>query len=254
MFHSLLIPLGFFALLTMTLVTTATGPTHAAGESGHALCATCHVQNNRATEKAEAGKASFTRPCVECHREILGASGGSQSIGPAYSGHAVSNESGERRTAPLGGKSFDNLDCLTCHVPHSQGEPKHLRLDPNRAATGQTGKSFDRATRLCLSCHPIAAEFKASGRGYMRHPVGIPVRKAGRNLDDPQFPPLVDVKGTPDPSDDVIGCTTCHHVHTSRNPFMLRWRVEELSAACLKCHPEVAPSKPGDVRGPLVRR
>lgn len=160
-----------------------------------------------------------------------------------------------KKIAPLGGKELDRLDCLSCHVPHFQGQPKLLRLN-NEALqrSNNSGATCDPATLLCLSCHPVAAEVKAATAGYVRHPIGIPVAKAGRILNISQLPPLVDVKGTPDPSDDVIGCTTCHHPHASKNDFLLRWDMAELSTVCLKCHPEVAPSGPATFKGLIVAR
>jgi predicted CXXCH cytochrome family protein len=104
---------------------------------------------------------------------------------------------------------------------------------------------FDPATKLCLSCHEVAAESSAFGRSYVRHPVGIPATKPGRILNLAQLPPLADVKGTSDPLDDVINCITCHYPHASANSFLLRWSIAELSSACLKCHPEVAPGETG---------
>jgi predicted CXXCH cytochrome family protein len=112
---------------------------------------------------------------------------------------------------------------------------------------------MDSATQVCLSCHPVAAEFKETGRRYVRHPVGVPVA-LGKIADRSKLPPLVDVKGTDDPSDDVIGCTTCHYPHAGKNAFLLRWSLAELSAACLKCHPDVSPSGPGPGKGLIARR
>ncbi len=170
--------------------------------------------------------------CVSCHPRIL-----------QVPGHAVNIASGQRPMPPLGGTALNNLDCLTCHVSHSEVQPKQLRSDRQTVKPTSNSITFDPATRLCLSCHPLAGEFQGWGRGYVRHPVGIPVKKRGVNLNDPAFPPLVDVKGTSDRSDDVIGCTTCHKFHESSNSFLLRWRGgKELAAACLKCHPEVVPA------------
>lgn len=180
------------------------------------------------------GEVSEATACAQCHAQIFQASGHTVSIGP-----------GGRRSPPLGGTALDTLDCLTCHVPHSEVQPKQLRSDRATINLSSSSITFDPATRLCLSCHPLAGEFKGWGRDYVRHPVGIPVRKPGVRVDAPGFPPLVDVKGTQDVSDDVIGCTTCHAFHAGSNPFLLRWGVKELPAACLKCHPEVAPAAPG---------
>jgi predicted CXXCH cytochrome family protein len=113
--------------------------------------------------------------------------------------------------------------------------------------------------RECFSIRLHSAEVSSVGAEFKRlavvcrHPVGVPVNKPGL-LDRSQLPPLVDVRGTQDPSDDVIGCTTCHYVHTSKNSFLLRWGLTELSAACLKCHADVAPSAPGNVKNFMTRR
>lgn len=185
------------------------------------------------TESAEA------EACVACHPVVLQAPG-----------HMVGILPGQRAIPPLGGTALNSLDCLTCHVSHSQVQPKQLRSDRATVNPMSSSITFDPATRLCLSCHPLAGEFRGFGRAYVRHPVGIQIRKQV-NRNDPNFPPLVDVKGTPDLSDDVIGCSTCHKFHESSNSFLLRWRGgKELSAACLKCHPEVAPVAPGTLVRP----
>ncbi len=177
--------------------------------------------------------------CVSCHPRIF-----------QVQGHVIESASAQRLTPPLGGTTLNSLDCLTCHVSHSEVQPKQLRPDRQTATPTNSSITFDPATRVCLSCHPLAGEFQGWGRGYVRHPIGIPVKKPGVNLNDSAFPPLVDVKGTPDRSDDVIGCTTCHKFHESANSFLLRWRNRtELAAACLKCHPEVVPA----ARSPLAQ-
>ena len=182
----------------------------------------------------DSGAVSEATACAQCHGQIF-----------QLSGHTISLGVGERKRPPLGGNALDTLDCLTCHTPHSEVQPKQLRSDRAKIAPSDSSITFDLATRLCLSCHPLAGEFKGWGRDYVRHPVGIPVRKPGVRVDAPGFPPLVDVKGTQNVSDDVIGCTTCHYVHGGGNSFLLRWKVKELPAACAKCHPEVAPAATG---------
>ncbi|MGE5820754.1 MAG: cytochrome c3 family protein [Deltaproteobacteria bacterium] len=78
-------------------------------------------------------------------------------------------------------KSLDRLDCLSCHVPHDQGQPKLLRQNSETAQFNKSGAIFDAATKLYLSRHEVAAESSAFGRSHVRHQVGIPVRRAGRD-------------------------------------------------------------------------
>ncbi len=233
--------------LAMTAAQSSARPTHT-------QCINCHVVAEIPREDSKPVEAPRRRDCVACHSDVLRTASDSQSAGGyAQSSHLLDAHAWELKIAPLGGKFFDRMDCLTCHVPHDEGQPKLLRLDGISANRGRAGMLFDSATQLCLKCHPVGAEFRGPGRGYVRHPVGIPVNKPGL-LDRSQLPPLVDVRGTQDPSDDVIGCTTCHYVHTSKNSFLLRWGLAELSAACLKCHPDVAPSAPGNVNNFMTRR
>jgi predicted CXXCH cytochrome family protein len=234
--------LAFFTFSIM--VPGQAKPAAMTSEHAHTVCTYCHLSGESSRGQAKSGEYNI-RSCVECHPQVLRPAGGAGSTGEyASSGHTVNTGSGHK-TAPLGGKSIDRLDCLSCHVPHFNGQPKLLRLAKKTAETGGSGLIFDPATRLCISCHPLGGEFKAVGRGYLRHPVGISVRRVAGVLDRSQLPPLVDVRGTQNPSDDVIGCTTCHYVHASKNNFLLRWSLAELSSACLKCHPDVAPSSGG---------
>ncbi|MBI4528913.1 MAG: cytochrome c3 family protein [Deltaproteobacteria bacterium] len=239
MIRALLLSLFF---LTATLLAITARSADPPGKSPHVMCTTCHFSGEISQGGSDPKGSPAIRPCAQCHIEVSGPPG-----------HTGSNGTGERTVAPLGGETFDRLLCLTCHSSHPQGQPKQLRLDRLVVKVASRGMAFDPATKLCLSCHPITAEVKFGGPGHVRHPIGIPVTKVSWRSGDPQFPPLFDVKGTADLWDDVIGCGTCHSVHATRNPFLLRWEREALSAACLKCHPDVAPSNPGGSRG-LVRR
>lgn len=250
-FDQLIFLTAFFNLVS-PLALGAAAATPSNGVHPHTVCRNCHIAGDGQVATGNNRVAtSQKRACIECHPDVLRVPGSNSAYA---SGHVIDNGL-ERKIAPLGGQSLDRLDCLSCHVAHFQGQPKLLRLNSEAAQSNNNGGAmFDPATLLCLSCHPVAAEVKAASRHYVRHPVGIPVTKAGRMLDISQLPPLADVKGTPDPSDDVIGCTTCHYPHASKNDFLLRWSIAELSAACLKCHPEVAPSDPGTFKGLVVSR
>ena len=227
----------------------AAGPTPPAGEHPHRQCKNCHRSPEIRQIGAQSSEFAPKNSCIGCHSEILGANGGDQTAaGYAASGHMTDAVSNEQRIAPLGGKAMGRMECVSCHMPHDLSQPKLLR-SVGEAPNFAGGATFDPATKLCLSCHPVAADFKGIGRGHIRHPVGIPVTKPGRILDRSRLPPLWDVKGTADPSDDVIGCTTCHYPHASKNSFLLRWSLAEMSSACLQCHPEVSPSAPGEIKG-----
>jgi predicted CXXCH cytochrome family protein len=127
------------------------------------------------------------------------------------------------------------MTCLTCHVAHPNGQPHLLRkLQP--AARAAAHRGLDPVSAFCVACHARAAEFERSGGHYGRHPVGVRVRSGLLDAPPGLDVPLVDVRGTADPSDDVVSCATCHRVHAGSNAFLLRWDLEDLPAACRSCH------------------
>ena len=197
----------------------AAGSTSQTGEHPHRQCRNCH--GSREIQQTGSPNSEFApkNSCVGCHLEIwVSRDGALSAAGHATSGHMADTVTTGQRSAPSGGKTMGRMECVSCHAPHDQGQPKMLR-SISEATNFASGATFDPATKLCLSCHPVAADFRGIGRGYMRHPVGIPVTKTGRILDRSRLPPLWDVRGTADPSDDVIGCTTCHYPHASKNSF-----------------------------------
>ena len=242
-----------FLTVVPALGSAAAASAPSSGAHPHTVCRNCHIAADNQVSGANSVGQSAKRACIDCHANVLQPPPAAQAgLASTQSRHVFDN-SLEKKIAPLGGKSFDRLDCLSCHVPHYQGQPKLLRLSNEAAPINAGGATFDPATQLCLSCHAMAADVRGfGGRGYVRHPVGIRVTRPGRLLNMAQLPPLADVKGTADPLDDVISCTTCHYPHASKNGFLLRWSMAELSSACLQCHPDVAPGE--TLKGLAVRR
>ncbi len=165
------IPALLLALLFLLALSAQARSEVPAGAHPHTICANCHLSEG-APEGTIGGERKI-RACVDCHRKVLVPSDSSTRGAHAISGHAL-DISSAANTAPLGGKSFERLECLTCHLAHYQGEPKLLRLN-EKGDEAIGGNRLDPTSRLCISCHPLGNEFKSAGRGgYVRHPAPSP--------------------------------------------------------------------------------
>jgi predicted CXXCH cytochrome family protein len=196
---------------------------------GHSACSSCHNPSvaTATTVPATAAAHSATAAEVRC-----------QSCHPAQD--------------PELGVSIRNphhaLECVACHDAHTNDAPYRLRQA--RIQSSAASADFDPQTRLCVSCHAPTGEFRGTGGGFVRHPVGVPAPRhdahvvtAGANVASagPSDPPdrvllpLMSVRAAGGPRS-VIGCGTCHSIHASPNPFQLRWAHEQQITACTSCH------------------
>lgn len=200
-------------LLLIILVVAALSALESQAEVGyHADCTTCHGRDSaRPAGIPDAPRSS----CAPCHADRSGAHAGFDLEG------APECESG----------------CLACHDPHEGVGPSQLRA----SRTGAASMSLDPGSRRCTDCHEGHV---ATRPGSGTHPVGIRVRLGSAHGDEHAFVlPLADVALTASTSDDVIACTTCHDVHGSTNPFLLRWPKDEFVEACSTCHVERRPAR-----------
>lgn len=163
--------------------------------------------------------------------------------------------------------------CLPCHIPH--GADTTVARAPlwNHELTQATYTLFDGGTApwnealdsgsiLCMSCHDGTVALDSfggkagstfiGGNGLLGtdlsddHPVGAtgvyPV--AGNSRFQPaaswehpagsgrMFLQDLEVNGV---MERVVGCTTCHNVHNTVHPYMLR-KTNDGSSLCLTCH------------------
>jgi len=123
-------------------------------------------------------------------------------------------------------------DCLTCHDPHASGA--RLLRTHTEGDRPAVDASLDPVSRSCAACHADEADWQGTMGRYQRHPVSLPAGRicasAGPGL------PLVDVRATPEPEDDVVACTTCHDVHGTSRSSLLRWETGQQVEACRGCH------------------
>jgi len=174
------------------------------GYSGILTCQTCHTVHNNPIKQPQLlvldnDNSNF---CLACHTD-------KQRVLKTKHNLAISAKSEknlEGKTALQAGV------CSACHLPHQ----------PARRPFAE-GKTTDRTTGLCMSCH---AQERIAGNknltGY-RHPVNVslPARAdaipEGRHRSiehEARFPalPLFNDLGVTDPKGKVT-CTTCHDIH-----------------------------------------
>jgi predicted CXXCH cytochrome family protein len=221
--------IGWIALTLAILPVGMVLAGRAAQDRTHLACGVCHLASDGVPEAA-ASSSRRAAICERCHSGILPAeeeipAGGSSERW----GHVGASATDGVFTPPLGGALLDRFDCLSCHSPHVNGEP-HQLLTGGPAYRSPDGRTFDPLTSLCLSCHPLAAEFKGSRGHFVRHPIGVRPRIAAASRGDPNR----DSAG-----DGPITCATCHVPHASLNPFLLRWPMKDQIAECGACHRDV---------------
>jgi len=210
---SIVLPVAFVVCCSPTAF-VATAAAVPSGTGPHARCSNCH--------HPDTGDAATVVPpgerCVECH------------AGDAGPGTAAA-------ARHLG------FGCAGCHDPHGAATPFRFRRD--RQSTVPAVATLDPVTRMCVSCHVGFAEARGMAGAYVRHPVGVPVRRHGANVvaagasparGAPLQLPLVRGMTTAGYVADVVGCGTCHHLHGNGNPKLLRWAADAESDACLNCH------------------
>ncbi len=201
----------------------ALGPLPAAHDSAHETCGGCHLPSFGG--EAADGPRQVARVCTSCH---------------------------ETRTLAAD-RAHGQLACSDCHAGHPNGRPYQIRDD--RDASGQHG-NLDPISRLCVACHGDAADTRAPAGHYVRHPVGVgvttgalPRQRQGQGQ-EPIRLPLADLGGTDALADDGIACFTCHAIHFSRGPFLLRWTGPETPLACCQCHDTCESTEHGPLAAP----
>ncbi|MBI3449994.1 MAG: hypothetical protein HY049_13900 [Acidobacteria bacterium] len=191
----------------------------------HGACGTCHLPVARAASDAPRGAGGAAAICARCHM----ATAEGEAHSPVVGGHAQGDHPRDPVVPPLGRAEVKQVDCLSCHSPHPNGQP-HQLLEVR--LSGVRG-DFDPETRLCLSCHPLAADFRGSGGHFTRHPVG-------RDVAARVQPVRLEAADLSAPAPEGVSCATCHRAHEERNPFLLRWAMKDQISACAACHADVA--------------
>lgn len=203
----------------------------------HEQCSWCHAGSPSVPDPF--GPTS-NRPDASVCRECHAAKSGDDALAARYdpSAKGLSGHLEASGVTPPGGfVLIHQLDCMTCHAPHANGRAHQLReVDAAVAAVSTPGARVDATTAYCLGCHVKFGETGGFGNHYTRHPVGLRVAASRREARPGLHLPLLDVRGTLETADDVIGCTTCHLTHASSNRYLLRWPPEQQIEACTSCH------------------
>jgi len=213
------------------------GSTHNAGSPGVPLVV-CLGISVLATATGFAGPGAHPA-CDSCHATTAERSAGTELVGGDVGCRRC--HAGQRRTSRgnLRPASIEQIQpghpttCVTCHDPHAQS-PALLREPETRLVADGV---LDPTSRLCVGCHEKQGQWRGWSSRYRRHPVGIPVTGQRPAVGPELVLPLVDIRNTRDPSDDVIACITCHDVHAATGEHLLRWWKREVIAACTACHP-----------------
>jgi predicted CXXCH cytochrome family protein len=196
----------FSVLLLACFVMCPASPSTAAEKS----CIDCHkkVIAKRTVHPAISQYARMEQGCPSCHREPHAKKKGALSlVSPVpdlcYMCHDKANFSKSQVHPPVAGG-----ECLVCHNPHASDAPP-LLTQP--------------LPFLCQSCHPD----KTNGK----HILG------GYGLGD-NHP----IQGRIDPSrkGHELGCSSCHHPHSSRKKNLLvNDEANSPANLCLVCHTKI---------------
>jgi predicted CXXCH cytochrome family protein len=193
----------------------------------HRDCSACH-SGAATTADGKPGRPDAS-VCVSCHwdlvRRIEAVALASSRSGQVGSGHVTLAPVSGERVPPGGSVTLASLDCLSCHTPHPNENPHQLRVG-DRSGDAEEAGEVDPISRSCLRCHGAFLQTRRQGSDYTLHPIGVPVPSLRTHDGGPELP-LTDGKLT---------CTTCHLVHGSPNPDLLRWSRDEFATACTSCH------------------
>jgi predicted CXXCH cytochrome family protein len=169
-------------------------------------------------------------------------------------GHNVQSEDTILGTTPPGGYARAELNCLSCHDPHNNGNYRNLKTEINGRPTPvraigdpayRENVYISGMNEFCGACHEKFTAHLGSGgnRGWVRHPVGITLAGA-RHADYRCWSMLEDrITRVETPSGDPgntvdarVFCLTCHRAHASPFKDALRWDYSRNSDGCLECH------------------
>ena len=195
-------------------------PAWAAGETGAALCVTCHDSDDLPDMSRSAHGFSADKripDCISCH-------------GPSPT-HAKKPADVKERPHPdrmftkkaATPASERNAACLSCHDK-----------DPKRALWA--GSQHDSADLACNSCHkihvnrdPVLNKVAQTELCYTCH------KEQRAQMNRPSHHPVPEGK---------MSCSDCHNVHGSAGPKLARR--DSTNATCYSCHAEK--------RGPFVHQ
>jgi len=243
--------------------------------AGHNVvpCASCHGPTSPPTAvftSAEQGYEQSLR-CLSCHDPRMDTSG----YDPPYvidaltelaggsftsirrsdkTGHNIQSVDATLGTTPPGGKRQGELSCLSCHDAHDNGNFRNLKKEINGRPTpvrALADPDYRRnvyvsgMSQFCGACHlRFYGNTNTRGpRGYIRHPVEIPIAGA-RNADFQNWSRLQNrvtrveyPDGDPtEPRGARVFCLSCHKAHATAFTDAMRWDYGSHAGGCLECH------------------